>query len=148
MKPANIDKIPRGPDLDALVAQQVMGWKNVRRHSTGKDGKRDGYVGRKQDKLGRWRLAEVRPYSIDPVESAAIEARMKELGLLPKYLNELGKIANAKGVPAGWATPDQRCRAAIKTVRTPLRLVRRSPNAKKAATPRSEERPNNRNKRP
>ena len=103
MKPANIDKIPPGPELDALVVEEVMGWENVRRHSTRKDGKRDGYVGRKQDKLGRWRLVEVRRYSTDPVESAAIEARMKELGLLQKYLNELGKIANAKGVPAGWA---------------------------------------------
>jgi hypothetical protein len=58
---------------------------------------------------------------------------MKELGLLQKYLNEVGRIAHAKGVPAEWATADQRCRAAIKTVRTPLRLIRRSTDLRKAA---------------
>jgi hypothetical protein len=116
MKTTNVDKIPPGPELDALVAEKVMGWKNVHRHgTTSGGGKGDGYTGRKQDKLGRWRLAEVRLYSTNPVESAAIEARMKELGLLQKYLNELGKVAHAKGVPAEWATADQRCRAAIKT---------------------------------
>lgn len=81
MKTTDIDKIPPGPELDALVAQKVMGWKNVHRHGAGKDGKGDGYTGRKQDKLGRWRLAEVRRHSIKPVESSASEARMKELGL-------------------------------------------------------------------
>ena len=122
MKKADIDKIAPGFELDALVAEKVMGWKNIHRHGA-KDGKGDAYSGKKQDKLGRWRLAEVRRYSTDPVESAAIEARMNELGLLQKYLNELGKISHSKGMPAEWATPDQRCRAAIKTVRTPLRLV-------------------------
>ena len=131
MKTTDIDKKSPGPELDALVAEKVMGWKNVNRHRTGKDGERDGYTGRKQDKLGRWRLANVPPYSTDPVNSAAIEARMKELGLLQKYLNELGKIAHAKGVPIEWATADQRCRAAIKTVRTPLRLIHR-PDARRA----------------
>ncbi|HEX9144871.1 MAG TPA: hypothetical protein VGA09_11400 [Candidatus Binatia bacterium] len=133
MKTTNIDKIPPGPELDALVVEKVMGWKNVHRHGASKDGKGDGHTGRKPDKLGRWRLAEVPPYSTNPVESAAIEARMKELGLLQKYLSEVGKIAHAKGVPAEWATADQRCRAAIRTVRTPLRLIHRL-GARKAAT--------------
>jgi hypothetical protein len=133
MRTTNIDKIPPRPELDALVAEKVMGWKNVHRHGPSKGGKADGYTGRKQDKLGRWRLAAVPPYSTDPVESAAIEAKMKELGLLQKYLNEVGRIAHAKGVPAEWATADQRCRAAIKTVRTPLRLIRRSTDLRKAA---------------
>jgi hypothetical protein len=127
----NIDKIPAGPELDALVAEKVMGWKNVRRYGARKDGKDNGYTGKKQDKLGRWRLTKVPPYSTDSVESSALEARMKELELLSKYLKELGKIAHAKGVPAEWATADQRCRAAIKTVRTPLRLVRRSKDLKR-----------------
>ncbi len=52
MKTTNIDKIPPGRELDALVAENVMGWKNVHRHGTGKDGKDDSYTGRKQDKLG------------------------------------------------------------------------------------------------
>ncbi len=79
-----------------------------------------------QDKLGRWRLAEVPPYSTDPRESSAVEARIKELGLLKKYLKKLNNIAHAKNLPAEWASPDQRCRAAIRAVRTPLRLIRRS----------------------
>ena len=66
MKTINIDKIPPGPELDALVAEKVMGWKNVYRHGTAKDDEHDHYVGRKQDKIGRWRLAAVRPYSTDP----------------------------------------------------------------------------------
>jgi hypothetical protein len=48
MKTANIDKIPPGPELDALVAEKVMGWKNVHRHGTGKHDKHDRYTGRKQ----------------------------------------------------------------------------------------------------
>ena len=91
------------------------------------------YTGRKRDRAGRWRLAEVRRYSTDSFESAAVEARTKELGILPKYLNELKKIAHADGIPADWASPEQRCRAAIKSVRTPLRLVRPIPDSKKAA---------------
>jgi hypothetical protein len=125
MNMPDIVKIPPGPELDALVAEKVMGWTNIHRHGASKGGKGNGYTGRKQDKIGRWRLTKVPAYSTDPVESSAVEARMKELELLPKYLKELGKIAHAKGVPAEWATADQRCRAAIKTVRTPLRLVRR-----------------------
>jgi hypothetical protein len=58
---------------------------------------------------------------------------MKELGLLQKYLNEVGKIAHEKGVPADWATADQRCRAAIKAVRTPLQLAGRPTDLKNAA---------------
>ncbi len=81
MKTTHIDKTPPGPELDALVAQKVIGCKNVVRHGAGKDGKGHGYTGRKQDKLGPWRLAEVRRHSIKPAESSASEARMKELGL-------------------------------------------------------------------
>ena len=39
-----------GAELDALVAETVMGWKDVRRESGGA-----GYLGRKPDKLGRFR---------------------------------------------------------------------------------------------
>ncbi|MBI4522520.1 MAG: hypothetical protein HY695_01770 [Deltaproteobacteria bacterium] len=123
MKKTEIDKIPAGPELDTLVAENVMGWREVRRQS--KNGERDIYVGKKQDKLGRWRSAEVRPYSTDPNESMAIESRMKELGLSKKYLMQLSQITEATRMPADWATPAQRCRAALKAMRTPLRLVRK-----------------------
>jgi len=43
-----LDKIPPGPELDALTAEKVFGWKNVYKH----DGE---LIGKKQDKAGRWR---------------------------------------------------------------------------------------------
>src|SRR5712692_1927862 len=104
------DKIPPAPELDALTAQRVFGWKNVHKH--------DGVlVGKKQDKAGRWRLAKVPHYSTDPVNGYAIDERMKQLGRSERYGKELSRIATAKNVPAGWASPDQRCRAALRAVR-------------------------------
>jgi hypothetical protein len=104
------DKIPLGPELDALTAQRVFSWKNVHKH----DG---ALVGKKQDKAGHWRTAKVPQYSTDPVNAYAIDERMKQLGRAEQYAKELSRIATAKKVPAGWASPDQRCRAAIKAVR-------------------------------
>jgi hypothetical protein len=43
-----IDNVPPDPDLDALTAEKVFGWKNVHKH----DG---ALVGRRQDKAGHWR---------------------------------------------------------------------------------------------
>jgi hypothetical protein len=64
------DKIPPGPELDALTAQKVFGWKNVH--------KQDGeLIDKKQDKAGRWRTAKVPHYSTDPVNAYAIDERMK-----------------------------------------------------------------------
>ena len=67
------DKIPPGPELDALTAQRVFGWKNVHKH----DG---ALVGKKQDKAGHWRSAKVPHFSTDPVNAYAIDERMKQLG--------------------------------------------------------------------
>jgi hypothetical protein len=47
------DKTPSGPQLDILIAQQVFGWKNVHQHEGGE------LIGKKPDKLGRWRTAKV-----------------------------------------------------------------------------------------
>jgi hypothetical protein len=41
---------------------------------------------------------------------------MKQLGRLDRYQKELSKITHAKNVPSEWASPDQRCQAAIKAV--------------------------------
>ena len=41
---------------------------------------------------------------------------MKQLGRLDRYQKELAKITHAKDIPSDWASPDQRCRAAIKAV--------------------------------
>ena len=52
----------RGPELIAATAEKVFGWKNVHKH----DGE---FVGKKQDKLGRWRTARyVDRLSETPVE--------------------------------------------------------------------------------
>ena len=104
------DNLPPGAELDTLTAQRVFGWKNVHKH----DG---ALVGKKQDKAGHWRTAKVPHYSTDPVSAYAIDECMRQLGRSEQYAKELSRIATAKKVPAGWASPDQRCRAAIKVVR-------------------------------
>jgi hypothetical protein len=111
-----IDTLEAGRELDALVAQNVMGWKNVRRLDIGKDGKRKQYRGKTPDKLGRWRSADVRHYSTNPTDAYLIATRMKELGLWERYMKELSKMTRSKGLPVEWATPDQSCRAALKAV--------------------------------
>ena len=106
----NVDKIPTGPELNAVVAERVMGWKDLKRQS-------DRYWGRKKDKAGRWRRAAVNDYCHEPTTSYLIEERMKELGLFEEYERELAKVTTARKLPSPWASPDQRCRAAIKTMR-------------------------------
>ena len=105
------EKLPAGTDLDAIVAEAVMGWKNVRRENGGV-----GYVGKRPDKLGRFRAARVPPYSAEPREAAALGPRLEQLGLFKKFLGELEKSAHAEGRPTEWAPPEQLCRAALKTV--------------------------------
>src|SRR5262245_60630728 len=109
MPQSAIDKIPQGPKLDALTAERIFGWKDVHKHE-------GALVGKKQDKAGRWRLAKVPYYSTNPVHAYLIEDRMKQLGRLDRYQKELSKITRTKNIPSNWATPDQRCRAAIKAV--------------------------------
>jgi hypothetical protein len=103
----HVAKIPSVAELNALVAERVMGWKNVQRQ----DGR---YWGRKQDKAGRWRRAAVRNYCENPADAYLVDERIKQLGLVKKYVKEL---ANAKKIPVEWASPDQRCRAALNIVR-------------------------------
>jgi hypothetical protein len=109
MAQSPIDKIPPGPKLDALTAQKVFGWKNIHKHE-------GGFVGKKQDRAGPWRLTKVPSYSTNPLHVYPIEERMKQLGRLDRYQKELSKLTHAKNVPSEWAAPDQRCRAAIKAV--------------------------------
>jgi hypothetical protein len=104
-----LEKVPPGPDLDALVAEKVFRWKNVHKH----DG---ALVGKKQDKAGRWRQAKVPSYSTNPRDAYVIEERMKQLGRAQRYAKELSRITGAKKIPAEWATPEQRARAALKAV--------------------------------
>ena len=109
MAQSAIDKIPPGPQLDALTAEKVFGWKNVHKHE-------GSLVGQKEDKAGRWRLSKVPYYSTNPVHAYPIEERMKQVGRLDRYQKELSKITHAKNIPFDWASPDQQCRAAIKAM--------------------------------
>jgi hypothetical protein len=92
--------------LTAATAEQVFGWKNVHKH----DGQ---LVGRKQDKLGRWRTAKVPDYANDPVQAYAIDERMKQFGRSEQYLKELSKITKANNLPPEWATPKQHIKNAL-----------------------------------
>jgi hypothetical protein len=103
------DKIPPGPKLDALMAEKVFGWKNVHKHE-------GSLVGKRLDKAGHWRRAKVPNYSTNPLHAYSIEGRMKQLGRLDRYQKELSKITHSKNLPSDWASPDHRCRAAIKAV--------------------------------
>ena len=104
-----IDKSPPGPKLDALTAEKVFGWKNVHQHY-------GTLVGKKQDRAGHWRQAKVPNYSTNPLLSYSVENRMNQLGRVDQYQNELSKITRPKDLPSDCASPDQRCRAAIKAV--------------------------------
>jgi hypothetical protein len=104
-----IDQIPVGPMLDALTAEKVFGWKNVHKHGS-------WLVGKKQDRAGHWRLAKVPYFSTNFLHAYAIVGRVKDLGRLDKYQTELAKTARFTKIPSDWASPDQRCRAAIKAV--------------------------------
>jgi hypothetical protein len=72
------DKVPPGPELDTLTAENVFGWKYVHKH----DG---ALVGKKQDRAGRWRSAKVPSYSSNPVPAYAIDERIKQLGRSERY---------------------------------------------------------------
>ncbi len=108
---AAVEDLKSGPSLDALVAEAVMGWKDVRRESGG-----TGYRGRKPDRLGRLRTARVPPYSPEPREAAALGPRLDALGRGEKFTKELARFAHAKGMPAEWALPAELCRAALQAV--------------------------------
>jgi hypothetical protein len=111
MAPSAIDKIPPGPKLDALTAEKVFGWRNVHQHDD-----RDGFYGKRQDKAGYWRLAKVPPYTTNFLNGYSIEGRMEQLGRLDRYLRQLFRITHANNIPSSWASPDQRCRAAIRAM--------------------------------
>ena len=111
MAQSAIDKIPAGQKLDAITAEKVFGWRNIRQHTD-----RAGLYGKRQDKIGHWRLAKVPSYSTNPLHAYSIEDKMKQVGRLDRYQKELSRITRAKSIPANWASPDQRCRAAIKAM--------------------------------
>jgi hypothetical protein len=73
-----------GLELTAATAEKIFGWKNVHKHN-------GELIGKKQDKLGRWRSAKVPDYANDPVLAYAIDERMKQLGRWERYQKELAR---------------------------------------------------------
>src|SRR5262245_19990384 len=92
------------------TAEKIFGWKNV--HEQG--GK---LIGKKPDKLGRWRTAKVPDYANDTVQAYAIDQRMQQLGRSERYIKELSRLTKAENLPSEWATPMHRCRAALSVLR-------------------------------
>jgi hypothetical protein len=92
--------------LTMETAEKVFGWRDVHEH----DGK---LIGKKPDKLGRWRTATVPNYAHDVVQAFAIDERMKQLGRMERYLKELARLTKAENLPLEWATPEHRSRAAL-----------------------------------
>jgi len=117
-----LDKIPPGPELDALTAEKVFGWRNVHQNND-----KGGLYGKRQDKRGNWRPAKVLNYSTNPTHAYSIDERMEELGRSDRYEQELSKITRSNKIPLDWATPDQRCRAAIKAVGKYVQVISLEP---------------------
>ncbi len=92
------DDTLRGSHLTAAVAETVFGWRNVYNH----DGE---LIGKKADKLGRFRIAKVPDYLGDPTQAYEIDERMKQLGKSAPYFKELARMTKANKIPFDWATP-------------------------------------------
>ena len=106
-----------GEQLTEATAERVFGWKSVHKYQ----GK---LLGKKQDKAGHWRKTKVPDYSGDLQVAYAIDERMKDLGRWDRYIKELSRITKSKNLPPDWATPEQRCQAALKVNGGHLRLIR------------------------
>lgn len=120
---ANTPSSPKNQEqLTKATAERVFGWKSLRRH-------KGVLVGKKQDRAGHWRKAKVPDYAGDQRFAYAIVERMKELGRLDRYLRELSRITKTKDLPAEWATPEQRCQAALKVTGERLRLIQSKKSA-------------------
>jgi hypothetical protein len=109
------DKRLRDFDLSAAVAEKIFGWRDVRKVAS-------GLVGKKQDKLGRWRSAKVPDYARDAAQGYAIDQKMKQLSKATQYAKELTRIAKTQNLPPDWATPELRARAALQVMR--LKIVK------------------------
>ena len=94
----------------------MFGWKAVHKHN-------GELTGKKQDKVGRWRKANVPDYANDQRQAYAIDERMKALGRWDRYQKALATITKGKNLPPEWATPEQRCQAALRAVSGHLRSI-------------------------
>ncbi len=98
-----------GEQLTKATAEEVFGWKNVHKYG-------GNFIGKKQDKAGRWRKARVPDYANDPHQAYAIDERMRQLGRSERYIKELAKISKLDNLPPEWATAEQRSRAALRAM--------------------------------
>lgn len=109
------DDIPAGRELDALVAERVMGWtRRARGHSMLMvdvwDGPVDGPVG-----IAAWRIPA---YSTDIAAARLVEDEIERRGLSSEYTGALAVRIRGDLWDLLRATPEQRCRAALVVVRT------------------------------
>ena len=125
LKVTKSEKLSDSRELDVQVALDVMGWKDV--HTDGKSAR----LGKKQDKAGRWRKSKVPNYSSNPSLIGIVEERVKDLRLFEQYEKELTKIAGSKALPEPWASPAQKCQAALNVVK---RKNRQSKGSNRRAT--------------
>jgi len=109
-----------GERLTKATAEQVFGWKSVRKQN-------GELIGKRQDKAGRWRKAKVPDYANDQRHAFGID---EQLGRSERYMKELFRITRARKLPPEWATPEQRCRAAVKVTGGHMRLVHSTEPAK------------------
>jgi len=98
-----------GEQLTKATAEKVFGWKNVHKYG-------GNFIGKKQDKAGRWRKARVPDYANDQHQAYAIDERMRQLGRSERYIKELAKISKLDNLPPEWATAEQRSRAALRAM--------------------------------
>ena len=109
---------PTNEQLTKAIAEKFCGWKSVRKYL-------GAMIGRKPDRAGHWRKAKVPNYAGDQRFAYAIDDRIKTLKMWDRYIKELTKITASKNLPPEWASPQQRCQAALKVIRARhLRVVR------------------------
>ena len=129
----DIDKL-EGREMDALVAERVMGCEKVYWREL--NGNKQVFCDCLDEFDIRGRLHEARNanipmllayYSTDIAAAWLVEERIKELGLIEEYCMQLNRIANntwdwRDGMKNAllWqlihATPEDRCRAALKAL--------------------------------
>jgi hypothetical protein len=106
----------RNEQLTKATAEKIFGWKTVHKYN-------GELVGKKQDKAGRWRRAKIPDYANDQRQAYAIDERMKALGRWERYQRALARITKGKNLPSDWATPEQRCQAALRAAAGHLRSL-------------------------
>lgn len=80
-----IETIPAGRDLDARIAERVMGWRNIRNIED--DGRARELVGSRPGSTYEWEV--VPRYSTERVAALIVEDRISALKLSARYMAKL-----------------------------------------------------------